>query len=210
MRETLFVELLGGVGDVLISLPPIQALARTYPEARLTVLTLSPGGELLEIDPFIHEAPRVVANLWRTPSPEERVGERACVWPRGTLCELAATLSCADLAVGADTGSAHVATTLGVPTVTLFGPSGHGRYGQPYPHTNLQGHPGCPQRDVSDFITQQPCWYAGACTLENRPWHSCLEDVSGEDVSAAVGPYLEDRSDAERAVHGAGFHGGVR
>src|SRR5215212_9966707 len=55
VREILLVELLGGLGDVLISLGAIQALARSYPEARLTVLTFPPGGELLEDDPLIHE-----------------------------------------------------------------------------------------------------------------------------------------------------------
>src|SRR5919112_6313804 len=55
VREILFVELLGGLGDVLISLGAIQALARSYPEARLTVLTFLPGGALLEDDPLIHE-----------------------------------------------------------------------------------------------------------------------------------------------------------
>src|SRR3954464_5949559 len=124
VREVLFVELLGGLGDVLISLGAIQALARSHPEARLTVLTFLPGGELLERDPLIHEvvhvprpdpahpraareavekllaqkrwdlvvsdtsydgidalvrgcgARRVMANLWRSPPPDERVGER--------------------------------------------------------------------------------------------------------------------------------------
>src|ERR671912_2132908 len=124
VREILFVELLGGLGDVLISLGAIQALARSYPEARLTVLTFPPGGELLEGDPLIYEAvhapkpdpayphrarqavermlaregwdlvvsdasydgiddlirgcgvPLTVTNLWRSPPPDERVGER--------------------------------------------------------------------------------------------------------------------------------------
>src|ERR687893_1732517 len=61
VREILFVELLGGLGDVLTSLAAVQALARSYPEARLTVLTFPPGGELLEGDPLIYEvvhAPR--------------------------------------------------------------------------------------------------------------------------------------------------------
>src|ERR687889_968092 len=336
VREILFVELLGGLGDVLISLGAIQALARSYPGARLTVLTFPPGGELLEDDPLIHEvvyapspgpslphsarlaaerllargdwdlvvsdtsydgidglirncgAPITVENLWRSPPPDERVdgrflrilseedlirpeaisparlhltpeersaaserlldlrrplafllpdagmkvkrwpeerwgslgralrerygaelvvpvgsdpaqaervtrllGERVRVWPRGTLRELAAALSFADLAVGADTGPARIAAALGVPTVTLFGPSWHGRYGQPPPHANLQGHLGCPQRIVSDF-TQQPCWYAGTCTLEDRSWCSCIEDISPEDVMAAAAPFLED------------------
>ncbi len=42
VREILFVELLGGLGDVLISLGAIQALARSHPDARLTVLTSRP------------------------------------------------------------------------------------------------------------------------------------------------------------------------
>src|ERR671932_1933241 len=59
VREILFVELLGGLGDVLIALSAIQALARSHPEARLTVLTFPPGGELLKHDPLIHEVVHV-------------------------------------------------------------------------------------------------------------------------------------------------------
>ncbi|CAA9457393.1 MAG: ADP-heptose--lipooligosaccharide heptosyltransferase II [uncultured Rubrobacteraceae bacterium] len=355
IRRLLFVELLGGLGDVLISLQAIQALARSHPEARLTVLTFPPGGELLERDPLIHDVvqapspgpdhphrareaveemlvrgewdlvvsdtsydginglirasgvPRVVSNLWQGPPPDERVGERflrillseglispreispprlhlateersaaasklpdqrarrplafllpdagmevkrwpeenwgalgraltdhyganvivpagsdleqasrvarligerARVWPRGTLRELAAALSHADLAVGADTGPARIAGTLGVPTVMLFGPSWHGRYGQPPPHANLQGHHGCPQRIVSDF-TQQPCWYAGTCTLEDPPWRTCMEDISVEDALTAAAPFLEARGDPYDADRRAYLHGGT-
>ena len=354
VREILFVELLGGLGDVLISLQAIQALARSHPEARLTVLTFPPGGELLECDPQVHEvvhapkpdpthphrareavegllarggwdlivsdtsydgiddlirgcgAPRMVTNLWRSPPPDERVGarflsillaedliepgaisspqlhltpeerslavgqladlrrplafllpdagmevkrwpeeswgalgralgdrhganivvpvgsdheqasrvarlagERARVWPRGRLRELAAALSLADLAVGADTGLLRIAATLDVPTVMLFGPAWHGRYGQPPPHANLQGHPACPQRIISDF-TQQPCWYSGTCTLEAPPWRTCVEDISVEDVLAVAAPLLETRFEPEPSVRGAESRGGAR
>lgn len=354
VREILFVELLGGLGDVLISLQAIQALARSYPEARLTVLTFPPGGELLEGDPLVHEvvhapkpdstrphrareavedllarggwdlvvsdtsydgiddlirsygAARTVTNMWRSPPPDEHVGERfsrilladgliepgnifpprlhltpeersaaaerladlrhplafllpdagmevkrwpeerwgalgralcnrhgvdvvvpvgsdpeqalrvarlvgeqARVWPHGPLRELAAALSCADIAVGADTGPLRIAATLDVPTVMLFGPAWHGRYGQPPPHVNLQGHPDCPQRIVSDF-TQQPCWYSGTCTLEDRPWRTCLEDISVEDALAAVAIFLDGWSEAEAAVREASFRGCAR
>lgn len=348
VREILFVELLGGLGDVLISLGAVQALARSHLEARLTVLTFPPGGELLEHDPLIHEVvqaprpdhpcraheaveklltektwdlvvsdtsydgidelisssgvPRTVTNLWRNPPPGERVGERflrlllaeglieegtiapprlhltpeersaaaeklatrrplaflvpdagmevkrwpeeswgslgralddygadvvvpvgsdpeqaarivrlvgehARTWPRGTLRELAAALSRAVLAVGADTGPVRIAAALHVPTVTLFGPSWHGRYGHPPPHANLQGCPNCPQRVVADF-TRQPCWYAGACTLEDPPWRSCLEDISVSDVLAAAAPFLKDRF--EPAPRTVGLSGGSR
>ncbi len=353
MRKILVVELLGGLGDALISLQAIQALARSYPKARLTVLTFSPGGELLEGDPLIHEvvqvpkpdstrprrareaveemlargswdlvvsdtsydgidalirdcsAPRTVINLWRSPPPDERVGERflrilladgliepeaisppqlhltpeelslaaerladlrrplafllpdagmevkrwpeerwralgralgdrhgadvvvpvgadpeqasrvarlvgerARVWPRGSLRGLAAALSCADIAVGADTGPLRIAATLDVPTVMLFGPAWHGRYGQSPPHVNLQGYPECPQRVVSDF-TQQPCWYSGTCTLEDRPWRTCLEDISVEDVLASAATFLDGRC-KEEVAHEVNIHGGAR
>ena len=353
VREILFVELLGGLGDVLISLQAIQALASSYPEARLTVLTFQPGGDLLEGDPLIHGvvqapkpdlthphrareaveellarggwdlvvsdtsyddidalirdcgAPHTVTNLWRSPPPDEHVGERflrilladgliepgaispprlhltpeersaaverladlcrplafllpdagmevkrwpeerwgalgralgdrhgadvvvpvgadpeqawrvarlvgerARAWPRGSLRGLAAALSCADVAVGADTGPLRIAATLDVPTVMLFGPAWHGRYGQPPPHVNLQGHPECPQRVVSDF-TQQPCWYSGTCTLEDRPWRTCLEDISVEDVLATTAAFLDGRSKEEVAGREASIHGGA-
>ncbi len=352
VREMLFVELLGGLGDALISLQAIQALARSYPKARLTVVTFSPGGELLEGDPLIHEvvqvskpdsthprrareaveemlawgswdlvvsdtsyddidalirncgAPHTATNLWRSPPPDERVGERflrilladgmiwpeaispprlyltpdersladerladlprplafllpdvgmevkrwpeerwgalgralgdryganivvpvgsdleqasrvarlvgerARVWPRGPLRQLAAALSYANIAVGADTGPLRIAATLDVPTVMLFGPAWHGRYGQPPPHLNLQGYPECPQRIVSDF-TQQPCWYSGTCTLEDRPWRTCLEDISVEDVLATAATFLDGRY-KEEVVQEVNVHGGA-
>jgi ADP-heptose:LPS heptosyltransferase len=55
MRNILFIELLGGIGDVFMALPAIQALAHSYPEAKLTVFTFTPGGEVLEDDPLIHK-----------------------------------------------------------------------------------------------------------------------------------------------------------
>jgi len=339
MREVLFIELLGGLGDAVISLQAIQSLARSHPEARLTVLTFSPGAKLLDGDPLVGEvvwaapgearesvqalladperswdlvvsdvsydgigelvrgsgADRTVANLWRSPPPDERVGERflqilvgegvvhpgavlpgrlhlspeergqaeallggvprplvflvpdtgmevkrwpedrwvslgrtlvdlygagilvsagsgeaeagriagsmgggARVWPRGELRGLATAFSQADLVVGGDTGPARVAAAVGARTVTLFGPSHHGRYGQPPPHVNLQGHPPCPQRNLADF-TQQPCWYGGSCTLEGAPWRTCLEDIGVGEVLAEAGRVLGSREALEAA-----------
>ena len=42
---------------------------------------------------------------------------------RTTLAELKAVLACAQLVISNDTGAAHVAAALGVPTVTVFGPT---------------------------------------------------------------------------------------
>jgi ADP-heptose:LPS heptosyltransferase len=341
MRHILFVELLGGIGDVLIALPAIQALARSHPAAKLTVLTFVPGGELLAHDPLIHHvisidrpsaqtpylardavatllaqhpfdlivsdtnyneieqiiqtsgALRVVTNLWRSPPPHQRVDERFLEillaeelirsdaiaapqlhltpaeqlqaqhylshdldhdldhahhplivlyidagmaikrWPtvnaialgrtlqhrynatvlvpvgsdleqatqlvraiggtaqvlaRGTLRQLAALLSHADLMIAPDTGPVRIAAILGVPTITLFGPSWHGRYGQPVPHINLQGYPECPERNISNF-TEQRCWYSGTCPLGH--WQTCLEAIAPDEVLAAAVTLLD-------------------
>jgi hypothetical protein len=91
----------------------------------------------------------------------------------------------------------------------LFGPAWHGRYGQSPPHVNLQGYPECPQRIISDF-TQQPCWYSGTCTLEDRPWRTCLEDISVEDATATAATFLDGLSDPEPTVREVSLHEGVR
>lgn len=49
------VELLGGLGDVLIALPAVHALARRHPGAAVRVLTFAPGSELLTADPLVAE-----------------------------------------------------------------------------------------------------------------------------------------------------------
>ena len=56
MRKILFVELLGGLGDLVMALPAIHALALSHPEAELTVLTFAPGVELLAADPLVRRA----------------------------------------------------------------------------------------------------------------------------------------------------------
>ena len=334
MHKILFVELLGGIGDVLIALSSIQALGRSYPEAKLTVLTFAPGGELLQGDPLIDQiicvekddtnphlarkaaedllsaekfdlivsdtnydgieqiiqnssASRVINNLWRSPPPNERVGDRFIqillaeelilpnaiaapqlhlspteqhyaekvignihhpfiilypdagmaikrwsnanfvtlglelqqrynativvaigsdsqqaeqiareiggatqVLSRGTLRELAAVMASADLVVASDTGSARIAAAVGTPTITLFGPSWHERYGQPPPHINLQGYPECPERMIHNFTLQQ-CWYSGVCPFDR--WQTCMDAIAPADVMAAAMPILDFR-----------------
>jgi heptosyltransferase-1 len=47
-------------------------------------------------------------------------GGGAVLWPRGTLPELVALLSRADLVVGGDTGPVHIAAAVGTATVSLY------------------------------------------------------------------------------------------
>lgn len=53
MNRMLFVELLGGIGDLIFALPAIEALKQSHPNACLDVLTFAPGGELLVKDPRV-------------------------------------------------------------------------------------------------------------------------------------------------------------
>lgn len=59
-HEILVVDLLGGLGDLLMVLPAVHGLARRNPGARLRVLTHEPGAELLRVDPAVTrvETPR--------------------------------------------------------------------------------------------------------------------------------------------------------
>jgi ADP-heptose:LPS heptosyltransferase len=53
VKDVLFVELLGGFGDLLLALPAVHALALSHPGARVHVATFDPGGVLLERDPLV-------------------------------------------------------------------------------------------------------------------------------------------------------------
>jgi ADP-heptose:LPS heptosyltransferase len=52
-RGILVVDLLGGLGDLLMLLPALHALARAHPNAELHVLTHRPGDALLATDPAV-------------------------------------------------------------------------------------------------------------------------------------------------------------
>ncbi len=54
-RSILFIELLGGIGDLVLALPAIHALAQTHAHAHTTVVTFPPAGRLLDHDPWVDE-----------------------------------------------------------------------------------------------------------------------------------------------------------
>ena len=70
----LFVELLGGFGDLLLALPAIHALARSHPGDELDVLTFSPGDALLRHDPHVS---RVLSTSDHTDGAPRRAVEQA-------------------------------------------------------------------------------------------------------------------------------------
>ena len=323
-HQILFIELLGGIGDVLVALPAIQSLAACHPDSTLTVLTFSPGDELLQSHPLVHQvisaakgtarqtveqvlsarrydlivtdtmyegiaalverrSERTVTDLWRNPPADELTSDRflnilhqeqlitaeaiaehhspklylnsteypnlpqtdgpkiclypdagmaikwwspnrfvtlgqqlqqrydaviyvpegdgdrseaiasqipnAQIWPHGPLRQFAGLLARMDITVAADTGPARISAALKVPTITLFGPSWQGRYGQPAPHVNLQAYADCPERRLN--FTEQVCWYSGQCPFDMR---TCTDTLTSEQVMAAAAPLLNKTS----------------
>ena len=57
-RDILVIDLLGGLGDLVMVLPVVHALARRHPGAALRLLTHAPGDALVSADPAVTEVRR--------------------------------------------------------------------------------------------------------------------------------------------------------
>jgi heptosyltransferase-2 len=97
-----------------------------------------------------------------------------------TLSQLAAVLAQCDLFLGADSGVMHVAASVDVPIVALFGPSNALAWG---PWT-----PEAPSAVVRLGLRCSPCSYVGhSVGARDGCWHrSCMADLQPEQVLAAV------------------------
>ena len=114
-----------------------------------------------------------------------------------TLPQLCALLARCALYVGNDSGPAHLAAALGVPTVTVFGPSA--------PHrTGPRGRPGGAAAEVTAGFACSPCRerFFEECpsppSADGRP--PCLEAVAVDRVAEAVERTL---ADSARAAEGS-------
>ena len=102
--------------------------------------------------------------------------------PPSTLAEMAALLRRADLFVGTDNGLRHLATLLGLPTVTVFGPTDPAGWNPPGPrHVSVRTGEACSPCDLT------------ICPVAGRP---CLENLGPGPVAAAALALLAARSAA--------------
>ena len=80
-----------------------------------------------------------------------------------------------DAVVSPDTGILHVAGTLGVPVLGLFGPTSGALRMREYPGS--YSNPGA-------LVTCSPCWYLHTCRKENlkQPdrWYACMKRITRE------------------------------
>jgi heptosyltransferase-2 len=98
-----------------------------------------------------------------------------------TLPQLAAVLARCDLFLGADSGVMHLAASVDLPVVALFGPSNHLAWG-PWTPENRSAV-------VRLDLRCSPCSYIGhAVGARDGCWHrSCMADMQPEQLLAAVG-----------------------
>jgi ADP-heptose:LPS heptosyltransferase len=110
----------------------------------------------------------------------QMAGPAANVAGQTTLPQLAALLAQCDLFLGADSGVMHVAASVDLPVVALFGPSNHLAWG-PWTPENRSAV-------VRLGLRCSPCSYVGhRVGARNGCWHrSCLADLQPEQVLAAV------------------------
>jgi ADP-heptose:LPS heptosyltransferase len=90
-----------------------------------------------------------------------------------TLAELAGVIARSILHIGVDTGGPHLAAALGLPTVTIYGPS----YGDAWAHPGPRHRVVFPDRDCV------PCRKAGC---DNSHVSECLEELGSEKVMQAL------------------------
>lgn len=102
--------------------------------------------------------------------------------PPSSLAEMAALLRRADLFVGTDNGLRHLATLLGLPTVTVFGPTDPAGWNPPGPrHVSVRTGEACSPCDLT------------ICPVAGRP---CLENLGPGPVAAAAFALLAARGEA--------------
>ena len=92
--------------------------------------------------------------------------------PNTNLPELAYLMARAALFVGTDCGPRHLAAAMGLPTVTIFGPTDPGGWNPPTPdHVSVKHQVDCSPCDLT------VCPVAG---------HPCLKDLNSGMVIAKV------------------------
>lgn len=99
-----------------------------------------------------------------------------------SLAETAAVIRAAGLFIGGDSGLGHLAVALGTPTVLLFGPSDHQKW----------GHAGVRHAVIRRPVACAPCFIFGY----HRPCRTiaCMRGITVDQVVAAARQLLIENS----------------
>jgi heptosyltransferase-2 len=102
------------------------------------------------------------------------------------LAELVAILSCAHLLISNDTGPAHIGAAVGVPTLTIFGPTEH-----------FATRPFSP----SAVVIRKPV-ECSPCMLRDCPIdHRCMTGITVDDVLAQANEALQTPAPVSLSTH---------
>lgn len=166
------------LGDDAVVLHPGSgrfSLARRWPPSRFAAVGdafVQDGCQVAVLaGPGEEELAREVQSGMREPS--------TLLCELGSPRELGATLHCARLFVGNDSGVMHMAAAVGVPVVGVFGLTNHRAWG-PYPPSV--------HRVVRLDLPCSPCLYTGyqLGSIEGCPPRTCLETLEPAAVVAAA------------------------
>lgn len=151
--------------------PVTVIMSATWPAKKWSATQV---GELLAALPDLGANPVLVTGPGDEWLLEELSGQpgQGPLAPRTNLLELAHILSRSQLFVGTDCGPRHLAAAMGLPTVTLFGPTDPGGWNPPTPHHIAVRH-------------EVPC---APCDLTRCPvpGHPCLSNLTSGMVVASV------------------------
>lgn len=160
----------GGSGPRVVLVMSATWPAKAWPARHVADLweLLAAAGARVVVAPGPGDGELVAALADRLPA--------GALAPPSTLGEMAALLGASDLLVGTDSGLRHLAALLGLPTVTVFGP------------TDPEGWNPPGARHVS-VRTGEPC---SPCDLKECPLagHPCMEGLTAAVVAAAALPLL--------------------
>jgi ADP-heptose:LPS heptosyltransferase len=185
-------------------LPPVKSTARIPDSSRTPSIVLAPGGstpykqwgvgrfaELIRQIQSIRPELRIV--LLGGPGDRRECEEilRDCGMSPASLVSLAGGLSLAETAaviraaglfIGGDSGLGHLAVALGTPTVLLFGPSDHQKW----------GHAGVRHAVIRRPVACAPCFIFGY----HRPCRTiaCMRGITVDQVVAAARQLLIENS----------------
>ena len=117
---------------------------------------------------------------------QSRMTHPSTLAPPTTWEELGALLERSSLLVSNDSGPKHLAIALGIPTVTIFGPTNPGAWQPPAgPHVAIEA-------------TGLPCLHCNEtrCPLPGEDFMRCMRDVTADQVASACLARLQERLEA--------------
>lgn len=112
-----------------------------------------------------------------------------------SIKELAGLLERCNLLIGNDSGPIHLAAALGIPTISIFGPSNH----------LVSGPLGNKHKVIRKDVPCSPCYgrFSVKFKCKNKDHRKCLKLLSAEEVIKETGPIITEITSAGKRITSA-------